>query len=191
MKFNVVKIFTSALLVFTFSCSDFSPSETNEQLKVKRYFDLEGFFKSEIERLSSMERFKKTTYVNEESEVKEVTEIDLEKELAIFSNSDINRPAWSDKYSVDSVFNEKRELVQLNYETSDEKLRTRQISIDVNGGAVTKIRIRNITSTAIANTDQSLLYEPVRGYSIESRQNVKTIDEAVLRVEVSFISADE
>ena len=173
-------------MFFTFGCSDFSPSETAEELEVKNYFDLKGFFEKEKERLAGQQNFKKTVIVNGEAEVNETAEIDFEKELTIFSNSDINRPAWSDKYSVDSVFNEKKELVHLGYETSDKKLRTRKIAVDFDGGAVSKIQIENMTSTAIANAQQSLTYEPAKGYSIESRQNVKTIEDVLLRIEVSF-----
>ena len=174
------------MVLLAFGCSKFSPSETAEQLEVKSYFDLEGFFEKEKERLAGQQNFKKTVIVNGETEVNETAEIDFEKELTIFSNSDINRPAWSDKYSVDSIFNEKKELVHIGYETSDEKLRTRKMAVDFNGGAVSKIQIENMTSTAIANAQQSLTYEPAKGYAIESRQKVKTVDGVVLRIEVSF-----
>lgn len=187
MKITFVKyISLTVAVLFVFGCAEMSPSETAAQLQQKKYFDLEGYFKNEVKRLDAQSNFTKTTYLNGESEERQVEKIDFEKELVIFSDSDINRPAWSDKYEVDSVFNKKKELVQLNYEANDEKLRTRQISIDVNGGVVSKIQIENATKTSVANTQQSLTYEPAKGYAIESRQQVKTIDNAVLRIEVSF-----
>lgn len=167
-------------------CSDISPSGATAQLALKKFFDLEGFFDGEVKRLSGFTNLKKTTSVNGEREEQQVERIDFEKELAIFSNSDINRPAWTDKYEVDSVFNEKKELVRLDYQATDEELRTQHVSVSLDGGAVFKIQIENATSTSIADTQQSLIYEPAKGYTIESRQQVQTIDDAVLRIEVAF-----
>lgn len=183
MKYLTVLFF---LVVFLSSCSDFSPSETTAQLKQKKYFDLAGYFETQIERLGQRDDFEKSTSVNGIVETQSNAQVDLEKELAIFSSADINRPAWSDKYEVDSTFNEQKELVNLRYQTSDEKLRTRQIFIEFEKGEVSKIEIENLTSSTIANTEQTLTYEPNQGYAIESRQKVQTIDEAVLRIEVKF-----
>lgn len=174
------------LVLFILSCSDFSPSETKAELSKKNYFDIVSFFEKEKERLSENEHFVKITSVNGISEKREVAQIDLEKELNIFSKSDINRPAWSDKYSVDSLFNDGDMLTALHYETLDAKLRTHEIRIEFKGGEVSKIKIKNRAKTTIADNEQSLLYEPSLGYSIESRQKVRTIDKAVLRVEVKF-----
>lgn len=186
MKNRTVNIAIAFFVLGMFGCSDYSPSETAAELKVKKYFDLKGFMDSEIERLDGNDKFKKTAYLNNEEETNETATINFEKELAIFSNADINRPAWSDKYTIDSVFNEKKELVRLAYETTDEKLRTQKISIELNKGVVTKIKINNQTSTSIADAQQVLTYEPANGYIIESRQQVMTADDAVLRIEVEF-----
>ena len=100
-------------LLFGWGCSDFSPTEASASLKVKKYFDLKGFMQEEVKRLSGREAFTKSLYVNGETETKSEVKIDLDKELDIFSESDINRPAWSDKYKVDSLFNEQKELLAL------------------------------------------------------------------------------
>ena len=69
--------------------------------------------------------------------------------------------------------------------TSEDIGKTIRIIPEIKGG-VEKIQIENQTTTSIADAQQSLVYEPAKGYSIESRQKVKTVKDALLRIEVSF-----
>ena len=174
------------ILMCSFGCAEISPQKAAKQLSVKKYFDLEKYFQTEVERLTGRESLVKITTINGLEEEQTVKKIDFEKELAIFSKSDINRPAWSDKYIIDSIFNEKGGLVELHYLAKDEKLRTRRISIKLDSAVVSKIEIENATSTFVANNRQSLLYLPGEGYIIESSQKVKTIDSTLLRIKVDY-----
>ncbi|HFA51405.1 MAG TPA: hypothetical protein ENJ95_20525 [Bacteroidetes bacterium] len=173
------------LFIVLLGCAKEPSSKASGQTVLKKYFDLKGFLENEVKRLSTKTAFTKTAFINDEREEKKVENIDLENELKIFSDSDINRPAWSDKYEIDSTFQDGK-LAALHYRTDDKKLKTKDLKIDFKEGEVSKIQIKNVSNTAIANTQQSLIYEPAKGYSIESKQDVAMIDEKVFRIEVSF-----
>ena len=151
-----------------------------------KYFDLKGFLETEAERLSDKPSFTKTVFVNDGQETKSISELDLKTELMPFSNSDINKPAWSDKYDIDSLFNQNEEITGLRYQTKDKKLNTKKMDIDFEKSNVVKIIIENTTNSSVANTFQTLVYQPSKGYSIESKQDVSLMEETHFKIEVSF-----
>ncbi len=150
------------------------------------YFDLKGYFEQEKEQIKTRSSFSKKVTVNGEVEEKLTETIDFENDLRIFQKSDINRPAWSDKYSIDSLLNIRNELIGLTYKSLDSKLRTELVEIKYDNGRVDKILIENRTESSIAKTKQVLTYIPRKGYLIESIQNMATMDSSVFKVEVSF-----
>ena len=82
------------------------------------FFDLKAFFQKEKVRLKKLNAFKKTVSINGVSEEKALTTLDFDNELSIFIASDINRPAWSDKYKVDSLFTaQKLSLIHISEPT--------------------------------------------------------------------------
>ncbi len=176
-------VFSIALLAFA-GCSD---TPVDVKLSEQLYFDLKGYFDSEVQRLAKFQKVKKTATVDGQQEERTIDSLNFEEELKIFSNADINRAAWSDKYEIDSVFNQQQQLVQLNYTSKDEDLRTKKISIDFEANAVSKVFIENSTSSAVADTKQLLTYEPEVGYTIESHQKVSFTDDNTFLVEVRFL----
>ena len=186
MKNRNVKLslFVLAFLVFFASCTK-APKFINPELKT--FFDLKGYFDGEFQRLHSKGKAKKIVMAGGKQEVMIMDSIDFKRELGVFSGSDINRPAWSDKYVVDSSFNEQKELVQLQFNAIDNKLKTRKILVDFEKAAVTKVFIENITSSSIATSSQVLTYEPNLGYAIESHQKVAMTDDQHFKVTVQFL----
>ena len=110
--------------IFTFQSCSGEGIETNVDLDKKIYFDLKEYLDLEKQRLASLSSFSKTVFVNGEKEQKKVEHLDFEKELKPFYDSDINRPAWSDKYKIDSVFQNGNQLQSLIYVATNEKLKT-------------------------------------------------------------------
>lgn len=158
--------------------------------KAPAYFDLKGYFATEIQRLETWPKaakVEKTTVVNGLQELREFQGIDFNAELSAFSKSDINRPAWSDKFAVDSVFNTEKQLVRIDYRSNDEKLNTKHVSIDFEQASVSRISIENQTSTAVADTRQLLTYLPANGYTIESYQKTALGKPDEFKVAVVFI----
>jgi len=150
------------------------------------FFDLAAYIDSEAARLKKLENFSKATTVNGVSESQQIDTINAFEELTIFRNSDINRIAWIDQYTIDSTFSRKGRLEQLRYTTSNEDLRTRELTIYYIDEVVSEIRILNKASSAITSSQQTLLYNPTKGYSIESRQKLVTAAPREVKVEVRF-----
>ena len=184
--------FTSALLVillflvFSSTGCDVSASVDNPRKEDNRYFDLKGFIGSEITRLSNESNFTKAVYVNGEKEEKVIEKLDLENELKPFSDSDINKPSWSDKYEVDSLIDETGKLIKLNYKAKDEKLRTQFLSVSYQNEVVSEIVIKNQSMSSVAEVIQLLSYKPEKGFIIESTQDVTTIEKNHSKIQVTF-----
>ena len=175
------------LIIFLiYSCGNTTASKPTEDIPTLDYFDLKGFIKSEIARLSQKSSFSKTAYVNGDKETNKFNKINLQNELKPFSDSDINKPSWIGKYNADSTFNEKNELIRLYYQAKDDKLKTKTLAIDFIENDVSKITIENATSSSVANTFQTLIYHSNKGFSIESKQDVSLMEENNFKIEVTF-----
>lgn len=136
------------------------------QLTREPYFDLAGFMQGQIDSLAAADaRVRKAVVLNEGREEKTVEIEDFGQELAVFVNSDINRPAWFDKYRVDSTY-ENGSLSRLHYQAQDSTLRTRELIIDWQGGQVATIHVKNFSQTVLSQTQQFLSYEPGKQYHI-------------------------
>ncbi|MBK8566925.1 MAG: hypothetical protein IPN76_27260 [Saprospiraceae bacterium] len=125
--------------------------------------------------------------VDGREETKQIDSVDFQRELGMFSVSDINRPAWSDKYVADSIFDEQKQLVHLEITSLDKSLKTQSIAVDFQQGAISKVQIHNNTTNSIASSNQVLTYEPSSGYSIESNQKVTFSDAQDFRIHVMFL----
>ena len=178
--------FILLLTVFLFACTQGGTVNTGSASQ--QFFDLKGYFESEVERLnkSGNSRAKKTVVADGKTEERIIDSVDFQRELGFFAGSDINRPAWSDKYVVDTLLNELNQIIQLSYKCNDEKLKIRKIVIEFDGQEVSKVFIENNTSNSIATSSQVLVYQPAIGYSIESHQKVAMGDEELFKVEVKF-----
>lgn len=140
----------------------------------------------EINRLATKKSITKTAIYNGKEETKTIENPDLSNELLIFSNTDINRTAWLDKYSVDSTFNEQQKLVAIDYVALDEKLKTKSLRVEFTNNVVSLIEIVSAGNSAISQTENNLTYSPTKGYSIKSKQDVKFVSKNDINIQVVF-----
>jgi len=152
------------------------------------FFDLNTFFEKELEFLSNLKEINKTVILNGKKEEKTLNDFDLKKDLEIFTDSNINKVAWLDKYKVDSLTNVNGLLEKIIYQALDEKVKTRQLIIEYSSGEVKSISIKNASSNQVALLNQDLKYIPKKGYMILSSQEVSLSDEQKLSVEVEFVN---
>lgn len=161
------------------------PEETAEAVELKPFFDLQAFIDAEVERLESdVPRADKSVTFNEETESHEAMELNYEDELAIFRNADINRPAWLEKYSIDSTREGSR--VRVEYVALDTTLAVRSMRVIEEGEQVVQIEVENQTGTVLSDGRQLLRYEPATGYLIDSYQDRRFGESLDTRIEVSF-----
>lgn len=151
------------------------------------FFDLKGYIKGEIRRLSEIQpEVLKRIAIDGRGEEKTFDSLDYEKELDIFSRSDINKIAWLDKYRVDSVF-QGGQLVRLTYTSKDKDLKTHLLEVQFSGGQVTQVHVQNKTESIVADVGQEIWYQPAKGYRLASRQSTALTEEKEVEVEVEFL----
>jgi len=152
------------LFMFVSSCS------SREEMKNKTtFFDLKGFFETEVKRLTIQKSLvNKSVRQNDQTEIKNNVSVNWENELALFIASDINKSAWSDSYKLSG------DSAHFNYVAIDTNLRTRliEIKLDQDGRAVF-IKIKNITQSKLYESSEELTYIPDSIYSINKNQSVR------------------
>ncbi len=183
-----MRILLLSLLLFYFSaCINVEKKEATGTLAKSSFFDIEAFFDSEIERLSGKKpQLKKTILMNGEEESLVLKAVDFEKELRVFSECHLNKPALEDKYSRDSIF-ESGQLVKIIYETGEEKIKIKKVEISFEENSVSRILIEKNASSEVTSSSQVLTYQPNLGYTIESKQKFATSSEHQLKMQVSFV----
>lgn len=154
---------TLILLMLTLvSCAE--PAERS----VRSYMDIKGFFESEASRLTEKSaRVNKTVRRNEVSETKNGLSVDWKNELALFIESDINKPAWRDSYKIIE------DSSSISYMALDTALRTRSIHIQKGpNGRLLHISINNETKNNLYQSSEALSYAPDSSYTIKKNQAV-------------------
>ena len=150
------------------------------------YFDLKSYFKEEIKRKAGIS-LQKTVKINEKSETKTIDTPNLEEELSIFLNSDINKPAWLDKYTTDSTHTNGK-LSKITYTTTAPKLKTKELRIELQDGNVQAIAIQNHTKNTVYTTIQSLNYLPGTGYTIKTEQNIELSEPQIFHIQAEWLT---
>ncbi len=167
-------LFLPITLLFS-ACENADGSENNHSTTNKpTFFDLKNYFKTEIARLATApHRIEKYAQVNNKQETQTSEIKDWTAELAPFSNSDISRPAWRNKYHVDTVFQANTQGKIVTYTANSKDLKTQRLSIALDSaGVITQISINNQEDSWLSQAHQLLVYEATKGYSIEARQKI-------------------
>lgn len=155
------------LLIFLAACG----SKEDSLNTSKKYFDIRGYFEKEAERLQLQNpTIKKLVSQNSESEQKEIKITDWKTEFELFTESDINKPAWRNSYTLVKTEG------KTEYLSTDNELRTKEIRISLSAnGAVKQISIFNKTSNPLYTSIEELFYFPDSLYGITKHQNVQII----------------
>lgn len=152
------------------------------------FFDLKGFFDKEIEKKQkTVGTYQKTVTLDGVTETQQLTDFKVAEELKMFSDADINKTAWLDRYGVDSTFTTEGELKKITYQALREDLRTQQLLIHFDNKIVDTIYVKQVSNNLLAGAEQILLYVPRYGYKIENRQEITSLDPHKLSVDVVFV----
>ncbi|SMO76409.1 hypothetical protein [Solitalea koreensis] len=172
------------LTAFVFLLVGCNPSESKKQIRV--YFDLKGYFESEVNRLTkSAVMVDKTTAKDGVSETKKLNSIDWKNELSVFMASDINKPAWIKSYKTERKL-EGSDSTEV-YTALDSALHTRSLSITWNKNhEVRKVLIVNSTRNGLYDLDETLQYIPDEMYQINRIQKAKMLKENKFSVKGLF-----
>ncbi|MES2426667.1 MAG: hypothetical protein V4560_06815 [Bacteroidota bacterium] len=152
------------LISFLPSCKlDVAKSDAN-------FFDIKGYFHADSLRLTKLNHLTlKTVTHNGITETKKVQIANWGAELSLFSQSDINKPAWSNSYN---IINDGNVII---YRAKEPQLRTREIVINKQGNKVRWILIYNDSKNRLYQTTEKLSYFPDSVYIIQKYQKVRLL----------------
>lgn len=159
------------LLLCIASCK----KDNNATKETAKFFDLKGYFASEAARLGKLNPgVDKTAVYNHQTEEQKVHIDNWASELSMFSESDINKPAWRLSYNVQSSDG------FITYKAKDPELKTRDITIKKDGGKIKWILIINHTRSTIFTktlyeTVEKLSYFPDSLYRIQKKQYTRLL----------------
>jgi hypothetical protein len=150
-------------------------SDSHADSYTKQFFDLKKYFASESIRLAKTKPLITKTAVNNSiKETKKVSMPNWNDELSLFSESDINKPAWKASYKVSTS-----EGIT-TYTAIDPDVKTRYIILKKQQDKVKLILIYNYTKTTLFGkalywTTEHLSYIPDSIYTIQKEQYIRTL----------------
>jgi hypothetical protein len=145
------------------------------------FFDIRGYFRADSTRLTKLNPLiSKTVVHNKVSETKKLHIPNWGTELSLFTESDINKPAWKSSYTIQT------ENGLLIYRAKDPLLKTQEIVIKREGDRVKWILIFNHTKNILYETAEKLSYFPDSLYLIQKSQKVRLLRKDIYRISGTF-----
>lgn len=132
------------------------------------YFSLNTYFKQQEQKLTKA-NFKvvKTVSRNGITETKTVKIENWPGELSVFSESDINKPAWQRSYQT-TVSGD-----YTIYKALEPDLKTREIMLKKTNNKLIFLMVYNVLTNKLFQTQEKLTYYPDSLYIIRRKQNVR------------------
>ena len=188
-KFYLMKMFRRVSVYIIFFSMLMSCQPVLNNSNATTYFDLKAYFESVVQADESLKKknVEKVLIIDgKESERIQMQDYNVMDDLEILKSANINRPAWLDKYEVDTAEYSTGNYF-ISYQAKEEDLKIQQVSVKRTGQTITEIRVKKQIESVIANSYQTILYIPNKKYSVETRQQILKGEEAVSMVEVNFI----
>ncbi len=149
------KLAPGLVMLLLLACDN--PAETNQ---ANVYFDVAGYVKTQIAALKRQNPIvEKQTRIKDKSQNQTVKNIDWSRELELFTQADINKPAFRNSYDVtrpDSL------TYRYTLKPTEEKLTVRSLMIQIDA----KTRQPRLIEAVLRT--QNLLYESERKLTLES-----------------------
>lgn len=177
MKINFALI--GVLLVFA-ACQQ----GTRNTQTPPSFFDLKGYMEQQIKANEQYSTIQKTVSIDGEEESKKLSEIDWKADLTAFSRADINKPAWLEKYRVDTLSDKGMKIV---YTAMEDKLITRKMTVSFANDAVDEIIIEQQNHNEVYTADKRLIYQSQKGYSMQTKQKAPFSEARDYEVRVVFL----
>ena len=180
-KINPIITFFFCLTLM--ACNSTTNTDSNT---ATTFFDLKGFFQNEVKRLSSVQRIEKTVTINDQVEKQIIENPNWEQAFSIFTQSDINKSAWLDKYRADTTYHGDKTIANISYNALEEDLKTRELNISFEDQKAQKVYVLNVVNNPILSTRQELTYDYDIGYHVKSWQKQAMAEERNLKIDVVF-----
>jgi len=157
--------FFSMILWLTSCVSD------QEVVSSEQYFDLPMYIENEIIELNKNNtQLYKKVFTDGEYDSVLIAKPDWKKELQIFSNININKPAFIGKYKV--TMGNAKEFQQTSYHYLDETLQIKSISLLMLNDSIKMISIFKDDHSMFLDNSIWLDYSPGKSYHIKGYRNL-------------------
>jgi hypothetical protein len=162
MKIKLKFIF--ACLLLSTACSD---NISTSQKQVNDYFNLVEYFVKEAGKLRKQNaKISKTLIKDDVTETLVFDSINWDQEFKPFMNSDLNKPAFRQAYTVDTIH--VNAAIKIIYNAKDPLLTTRSILISYVNEKIDSLMIINQTSNIYYSAAETLIYLPGKYYILKS-----------------------
>lgn len=164
----MIRLYTLlALLAFAFEgCSD----KTAENISGK-YFSVSTFIKDQEQVLAnSKSGLKKISSYDSKTDSSQVSNPDWVKELSLFAAADINKPAWSNSFTIDTL--QMDSLTIVKYSSNSNKVSIKLMEIGYSRMDPINIHILKVADNFVYTNYQELWYNAGKGYKITGKQKV-------------------
>ena len=172
------------LLLVLLSCWSCKDSET-PNIKTIEYFDNAGFFEQESLRLRDLKtQVLKTVQSKEKTETIRISNVDWEKELAVFKQITLNKSSFSGKYLIDSDVS--GVLKTTHYSSLDKKLPIKNLAFGDSLGKVVWIEAQSLENSELINTEMFWRFVPDSGYKVIGKQTIFGGAESSFTISANF-----
>lgn len=157
------------LLLLFFGCNNQPEQKQQRELT---YFDITGYFETEVARLSKANpSISKTVAVNGGLEEKQLRIADWKKELSSFSNADINRASWKGAFTLS------RQQNTQTYTSDQEKIPVKKVQVSFEKERLKSLLIVIRNSNSLYRSEDTLTYYPDSLYRVQKTQKIKLLNE--------------
>jgi hypothetical protein len=186
---NMKNFASLSLCVILFLFASCSKEAQEKKSEPGKFFDLVAYFSKEADALNATKpEVTKTIIKDGATETKTLSDsIDWKKELKIFSENSINKPAWKDSFSADTLKESSSNTI--TYKTADEKISVKEIVITTDSlWQPTAISIKRDAKNFLYTSQQTLHYAPKKSYRLDSEMHVRWTFDTKFSVEGVFVN---
>lgn len=175
MKNTILLFF---ILLFFISCNNSADKKQKTDLT---YFDVKGYFEKEAARLNKDNPLiSKTVSINGAIESKHINIPDWKKELALFSDADMNRASWK------GLFKLKKSKDQELYSSNNEKVPVKELLVTYKNNEVFGIKVLIKNTNSLYTSIDTLTYYADSLYQVKKVQNIKLLSKKTYTITGSF-----
>ncbi len=149
------------------------------QNKITQFFDIAQFTQQQINILIARQRAQpdwrvhKTIHHNSQTESHELAIKDWNKELALFQQTNLNKPTLLDAYRMDTLRDEiTQDIQRIRYIANADNIYTQAVDIQYKAQQPYSISIINKSHNTIYTNEQYLEYISDKGYKIVQKQRI-------------------
>nr|WP_068892737.1 hypothetical protein [Pedobacter panaciterrae] len=164
--------------LFFISCDNSADKKQKTELT---YFDVKGYFEKEVVRLNKKNPLiNKVVSVNGANESKRIQIPDWKKELALFSDADINRASWK------GLFQLKKSKDQETYISENEKVPVKELTVFFRNNTAVGLKVLVKNTNSLYTSFDTLTYYADSLYQVKKMQNIKLLSKKSYTITGSF-----